>query len=106
MLRIAKQLPAGEMPKPSKKLVLQWYYMTYHCAACAEYVKSRKKQPTEMIESLTDYFQVLFAQKKVNGTLEHAEMDWLCNFAKQHVTNYVHKKCNACMTGYVRRKLW
>jgi hypothetical protein len=43
MLRIAKLLPASEMPTPSEKLALQWYYMTYHCTDSAEYVKSGKK---------------------------------------------------------------
>jgi hypothetical protein len=42
MLRIAKLLPASKTPTPSEKLVLQWYYMTYYRADCAEYVKSRK----------------------------------------------------------------
>jgi hypothetical protein len=45
MLRIAKLLPAGKTPMPSEKLALQWYYMTYHRADRAEYVKSGKSWP-------------------------------------------------------------
>jgi hypothetical protein len=43
MLRITEQLPPGEKQPPSKKLVLQWYYMTYHNSDRTEYVKSGKK---------------------------------------------------------------
>jgi hypothetical protein len=30
MLRIAETLPAGDIPKLSDALALQWYYMSYH----------------------------------------------------------------------------
>ncbi len=83
MLCIAKLLPAGKMPTPSEKLALQWYYMTYHRADRAEYVKSRKKLASKTIKSLTNYFQALFSQKKIDGTLERAEINCLHNHAKK-----------------------
>ncbi len=69
MLCVTKLLPAGEMPKLSKKLVLQWYDMTYHRADCTEYLKSKKKLAAETIESLTNYFWALFSQKKLMARL-------------------------------------
>ncbi len=63
--------------------MLQWYYMTYHCADCTEYVKSGKKMSDETVKTLTAYFQSLFAQCKNNGMLERAEVDRLCNSAKR-----------------------
>jgi hypothetical protein len=70
MLCIAKQLPAGKMSKPSEKLNGQWYYMTYHHADHAEYVKSKKTLAVETIESLTNYFQAIFSQKKLMALLK------------------------------------
>ncbi len=64
MLCITKLLPTGETQTPSEKLALQWYYMTYHRADRAKYVKSGKKLASETIESLTNYFQALFSQTK------------------------------------------
>jgi hypothetical protein len=67
MLRVAKLLPAGKMPKPNKKLAFQWYYMTYHCTDHAEYVKSGKKLSAKTFNSLTGYFQALLSQKKMTA---------------------------------------
>jgi hypothetical protein len=78
MLRITEQLPPGKKQPPSEKLALQWYYMTYHCSDCTEYVKSGKKLSAETIKSLTEYFQTLFTQKKADGSLERAKLDRIC----------------------------
>ncbi len=83
MLRIAELLPAGKTPTPSKKLALQWYYMTYNRADRAEYVKSGKKLASKTIESLMKYFQALFSQKKIDGMLERAKINRLRNRAKK-----------------------
>jgi hypothetical protein len=92
MLRITELLPAGETPPPSEKLVLQWYYMTYHCADRAEYVKSRKKLASETIKSLTNYFQAHFSQKKFDGTLERAKIDRLRHRAKKRLASNLREK--------------
>ncbi len=49
MLHIVTFLPTGKTTKPSKMLMLQWYYMTYHHVDHMEYIKSGKKLSTEMI---------------------------------------------------------
>jgi hypothetical protein len=64
MLRIAELLPPGETTPPSEKLPVQWYYMTYHRADRAEYVKSGKKLSDETIETLSAYFQSLLLNAK------------------------------------------
>ena len=53
MLHIAELLPPGKMPLPSKKLAVQWYYMTYQRTDRAEYIKSGKKLSDETIEMLS-----------------------------------------------------
>ncbi len=105
MLCVAKLLPAGKMPKQSKKLALQWYYMTYHRTDHAEYVKSGKKLSAETFKSLTGYFQALFSQKKIDGMLEHAEIYRLRNRAKKQLASDLCKKRDACRTSYTQQEL-
>jgi hypothetical protein len=75
MLCIAKLLPAGNIPKPSDKLALQWYYMSYHKNDREKLVLSGKMLDDKTIESTTTFFQALFEQKKLNGTIERQEAD-------------------------------
>ena len=77
MLRIAELLPAGKIAKPTKLLAAEWYHMTYHKADRNKFVASSKILSNKTIESLTEYFQALFAQKKSNGMLEKQEMNRL-----------------------------
>jgi hypothetical protein len=46
MLRTAKALLAGDMPKPSDALALQWFYMLFHKKTCNKFVTSSKKLET------------------------------------------------------------
>ena len=102
MLRIIEELPPGEQPPPSDKLALQWYYMTYHRNDCLEYVRSGKKLSDETIDTLTAYFQSLFAQRMNDGTLERAEMDRLRNRAKRSVKAEIRGKREARRTEHAR----
>ncbi len=88
-----------------KKLVLQWYYMTYHRSDRTEYVKSRKKLSAETIKSLMEYFQALFAQKKANGLLERAELDQIHQQAKQMLASSLRKQRDARCTSHAHGKL-
>jgi hypothetical protein len=92
MLRITEQLPPGKKQPPSKKLALQWYYMTYHRSDCTEYVKSGKKLSAETIKSLTEYFQALFAQKKADGLLERAKLDRIRQQAKRTLASSLREQ--------------
>jgi hypothetical protein len=69
----------GKQHPPSKKLVVQWYYMSYHCSDHTEYVKSSKSLCDEILESLMAYFQALFAQKRADSSLERAKLDRIHN---------------------------
>jgi hypothetical protein len=100
MLCIAKNLPPGETPPPSKKLVLQWYYMAYHQADRFQYVKSGKKLSAKTIETLTAYFQLLFLQQKLNGMLERAKVDWLHNRTKRTLASNLLEKHKARQTSH------
>ena len=104
MLRIAELLPPGEAQPPSDKLAVQWYYMTYHRADRAEYVKSGKKLAAKTIETLTAYFQSLFAQRKNDGTLERAEVDRIRNRAKRTLASDLRDKREARRTNHARRE--
>jgi hypothetical protein len=104
MLRIAELLPPGETPPPSEKLAVQWYYMTYHRADRAEYVKSGKKLSDETIETLSAYFQSLFAQRKIDGTLERHEIERLRNRAKRTLANDLREKREARRSSHARRE--
>jgi hypothetical protein len=55
MLHTTELLPPGKTPPPSKKLAVQWYYMTYHKVDWHEYVKSGKKLSDTTIKTLTAY---------------------------------------------------
>ena len=44
-------------------------------------------------------------QKRLDGTLKRAKMDWLRNCTKKRVANNVCEKRKARRTGYARREL-
>ena len=102
MLRITKLLPPGETPPPSNKLVVQWYYMTYHKADRTKYVKSGKKLADDTIETLSAYFQSLFAQRKIDGTLERYKVKQLHNRAKWTLANDIREKREARHSNHAR----
>jgi hypothetical protein len=104
MLRIAELLPPGGTPLPSEKLAVQWYYMTYHRADRAEYVKSGKKLANETIKTLSAYFQSLFAQRKIDGTLERHEVERLRKRAQRTLVNDIREKRKARRSSRARRK--
>lgn len=85
MLRLSKMLPAGNIPDPNEDQALEWYYMTYHKQDRDKFVSSGKKlEDTGMsIDSVTEYFQALWLQKKADGTLEAQEVERLRRKARR-----------------------
>jgi hypothetical protein len=75
VLCIAKLLPAGDIPKPLDELSLQWYYMSYHKNDREKFVLSGKTLDGETIKSVRTFFQALFEQKKLDGTIKRQEAD-------------------------------
>jgi hypothetical protein len=94
MLCITK-LPPSETPPPSNKLVVQWYYMTYHKADRTEDVKLGKKLADDTIETLSAFFKSLFAQRKIDATLERYKVERLHNRAKRTLANDIREKREA-----------
>ncbi len=92
MLHITEQLPPSKQHLPSKKLAVQWYYMSYHRPGCTKLVESGKNLHDETLESLMVYFQALFAQKKADGLLEQAKLNRICNQAKQHLASNLSQR--------------
>jgi hypothetical protein len=79
--------------------------MTYQCTDRAEYVKSGKKLSEETIEMLSAYFQSLFAQRKIDGTLERHEIERLRNRAKRTLANNLPEKREARRSSHAHREV-
>ena len=92
MLRVAELLPASNFPKPSDALPLQWYYMSYHKSDHEKYVLGRKTLKDATFESVTDFFQVLYEQKKGDGLLERQEVEQLRKRLLRKATEGVRRK--------------
>ena len=73
-LRIAEILPAGNIPKPSDTLTLQWYYMSYHKSDRKKFVLGSKTLKDATVETITKFFQALYEQKKLGSSLDHQEI--------------------------------
>jgi hypothetical protein len=77
MLRVAELLPAGDFPKPSDALTLQWYYMSYHKSDREKYVLRGKTLKDATFESVATVFQALYEQKKLDCLLARQEVERL-----------------------------
>jgi hypothetical protein len=60
MLRISELLPAGDIPPPNAALQVEWFYMSFHCSDCSEYVQSGRKLAGKTLDSLAEYFKAIF----------------------------------------------
>ena len=78
--------------------------MTYHRTDCAEYVKTGKKLSDETIEMLLAYFQSLFVQRKIDGTLKRHEIERLRNRAKQMLANDLREKHEARRSSHAHHE--
>jgi hypothetical protein len=74
---------------PNENLTVQWYYILAN----------------ETIKTLLAYFQSLFAQRKIDGTLERYEVERLRNRAKRMLVNDIHEKRKACRSNHACRKM-
>ena len=71
--RLSLTLPAGNIADPSDQLLVEWLYMSYHHNDRAKYVESGKCLDDETLDSLTDYFQAIWEQRRADGTLTRQE---------------------------------
>ena len=100
MLRIAELLPAGDIPKPSDELSLQWYYMSYHKNDREKFVLSGKTLNDETIESVTTFFQALFEQRKLDGTIERQEAERLHKRLLREASEKLHGRIRNISDGW------
>ncbi len=70
MLRISELLPAGDIPPPNAALQIEWFYMSFHCSDCSEYIRSGQKLMDKTLDSLTEYFEDIFKAKLSDGLLQ------------------------------------
>ena len=77
MLRIAKILPTGDIPKPSDALALQWYYMPYHKSNREKFVLGGKTLKGATVETVTKFLQAFYEQRKLDGLLDRQEVERL-----------------------------
>ncbi len=69
MMRVAGLLPEGRIPMPNTQLQVEWFYMTFHKSNCADYMQSRHKLSNMMVQTVTEYFQLIHKTCENNGSL-------------------------------------
>jgi hypothetical protein len=92
MLRIAEALPAGDIPKPSDALALQWYYMSYHKSDREKFVLGGKTLKDATIDTVTAFFQALYEQRKLDGSLDRQEVERLKKRLLRKVSEDIRRK--------------
>jgi len=55
---------------PNESLTLEWFYMTFHKAERNQFITSGRRLADETIESITEYFELLYNIKKSSGKLQ------------------------------------
>jgi hypothetical protein len=94
---------AAAQQKARAAMVL--YDVPSHCSDRTKYVKSGKKLSAETIKSLMEYFQLLFAQKKADGSLERAELDRIRQRATRTLASSRREQRNAQRSRHARGEL-
>ncbi len=57
MLQITKALPAGNWPKPSEALALEWFYMLFHTNNRNKFVMFGRKLDTKTFRLVTEFLK-------------------------------------------------
>ncbi len=55
---------------PNESLTLEWFYMTFHKSEHDQFIMSGRRLAEETIESVTEYFKLLYNIKKSSGKLQ------------------------------------
>jgi hypothetical protein len=91
MLSITKLLSKGDLPTPNATLQVWWFYMSFHCLDCAEYIRSRRKLRDETLQTLTKYFESIFLAQISNGLIQRKYDKQLCLAAKRKLCHELQK---------------
>ena len=99
MLQIVQMLPEGDILNSNAALQVEWFYMTFHCSDCAEYLRSRHKLCNETLAGLAAYFESGFDARVADGML--------CKLRDEHVrvkacNEYCHE-LQACYHDKLKR---
>jgi len=109
MFRIAKILPAGNIPKPLDALALPGYYMLYHKSDHEKFVLGGKMLKDTTVETVNKFFQALYEQKKLDGLLDRQEVKrlkkCLLRKAPEDLLCKVHDAANDCRTYRAKREI-
>jgi len=70
LLHVAELLPAGDIAMPNESLTLEWFYMTFHKSEHDQFIMSGRRLAEQTIESVTEYFELLYNVKKSSGKLQ------------------------------------
>ena len=54
----------------NESITLEWFYMTFHKSECEQFIMTGRRLVDETIESVTEYFELLYNIKKSNGKLK------------------------------------
>ncbi len=92
MLRITKLLLEGDIPTPNAALQVQWFYMSFHCSDCTEYIRSGRKLSNEMLQTLSKYFESIFLAWISNGLIQRKYDKQLCSAAKRKLCHELDER--------------
>ena len=106
---VADLLPAGDIKMPNKSLALKWFYMTFHKSERDQFVTSGQGLVDEMINSITEYFKLLYNIKKSSGKLklqleqrDRKKSDFQRDAAKSKYNNKMRYMANGRRTSRSR----
>jgi hypothetical protein len=84
-------LPEGDTQTPNAALQVEWFYMSFHCNDCAEYLRGGHRLCDETLSTLAEYFKSNFEQVG-DGLLQKKREEQVRASARQEY----HHELQAC----------
>ena len=75
MLRVAELLPKGDLEKPAASLSVELFFVTFHKRDRVECVRSGCKLRKETLQTLAEYFELIYDSHLSQGLLPHHQLD-------------------------------
>jgi hypothetical protein len=70
MIQVAGLLPADDIEMPKAQLQVEWFYMTFHKSDHTEYGQSGRKLHNETLQTLVEYFPLIYKTLENDGSLQ------------------------------------
>ena len=67
--------PAGDIEMPSAGLQVEWFYITFHKTDRAEYVCSGRKLCEETLQTLAEYFELIYETRMNDGYYRRMQVE-------------------------------